>query len=193
LTTPSSLSTLLNRFGATDADSIVLSIKPPKKAPEKPPKFATALVSFKQIGDAFAAVCASGRTDRGLDRIEVGWAEGKEPEILCWLKKMGKLGGVETSKPVQEERSEKEQAQLPQVQTRRDSSVFSSFPESMVSLSLFSFRRSEAPSQPEIPPTLPSKTATVTGIDYESLTLMRLRQAEREKLERSIREQEGDA
>jgi len=35
-------------------------------------------------------------------------------------------------------------------------------------------------------------TSVTGGIDYESSTLMRLRQAERERLEREIREQEGD-
>lgn len=33
----------------------------------------------------------------------------------------------------------------------------------------------------------------VAGLDYESLTLMRLRQAERERLEREILEQEAES
>jgi DnaJ family protein C protein 17 len=37
----------------------------------------------------------------------------------------------------------------------------------------------------------PSTPATnLPGLDYESLTLMRMRQAEREKLEREIRQRE---
>lgn len=51
--------------------------------------------------------------------------------------------------------------------------------------------------QPETPQAVPKSLAAPTtstpGLDYESLTLMRLRQAERERLEREIREQEGDA
>ena len=91
LTTASSVSSQLSRFGEVDESSIVISMKPPKKTPTKPPKNATALVPFKQIGDAFAAVCASGRSDRGLAGVEVSWAEGKEPPILGWLRKQGKL------------------------------------------------------------------------------------------------------
>ena len=85
-----SLSALLTPFGALDDTSIVLSLKP---APPKKPKRVTALVPFKQIGGAFAAVCASGRAESGLGDIEVDWAEGKEPELIGWLKKMGQLGG----------------------------------------------------------------------------------------------------
>ncbi|KAF8889569.1 DnaJ domain-containing protein [Infundibulicybe gibba] len=172
LTTPSSIAALLSRFGPTDTDSIVLSLKAPKKAAtDAPPKYGTALVPFKQLGDAFAAVCASGT---GLGGIEVGWVGGKEPEILGWLKRMGKLGtpppapsAAKTGEGVGEKK-----AGLPQTQTRADSSSFSSFPASF----------------PNLPPKAEPNPA---GIDYESLTLMRLRHAERERLEREIREQEA--
>ena len=94
LSTPSAIASLLSQFGATDVDSIVLSLKASKKGQEdKKPKYGTALVPFKQIGDAFAAVCASGRAERGLEGVEITWVGGKEPQILGWLKKMGKLGG----------------------------------------------------------------------------------------------------
>jgi DnaJ homolog subfamily C member 17 len=96
LTSPSDCASVLARFGEVDESSIVLSLKPPKKAPTKPPKNGTALVPFKQIGDAFAAICASGRADRGLDGIEISWAGGKEPPILGWLKKQGKLDPAPT-------------------------------------------------------------------------------------------------
>lgn len=86
----SNLCALLTSFGPVDDSSIVLSLKP---APPKKPKRGTALVPFKQIGGAFAAVCASGRAESGLADIEVDWAEGKEPELIGWLKKMGQLGG----------------------------------------------------------------------------------------------------
>ena len=147
LTTAASLSGLLSTFGQTDAETIRILLKPPKKAPEKPAKFATAIAEFKQIGDAFAAVCASGREDRGLQGIQVYWAEGKEPQIIEWLKKRGVLGeavsqGGQRSPPMPV--------------------------------------KAEAASR-----------AALSGLDYESFTIMRLRQAEREKLEREIREREG--
>lgn len=177
LTTAESIAKLMSPFGPTDRDSIVLSLKSPKKNLGKPPKYGTALVPFKQIGDAFAAVCASGKPERGLDGIEVGWVGGKEPPILVWLKKIGKLGTpTPRTSDSGEQNGEKTKAGLPQMQTTADSSKYSSFPSSF----------------PDTP--VPTKKAEVTpaGIDYESLTLMRLRQAERERLEREIREEEAN-
>ncbi|KAJ7666017.1 hypothetical protein DFH06DRAFT_1040787 [Mycena polygramma] len=171
LTTPAALAALLAPFGATDADSIVISSKTPKKSADKPPKHTTALVPFKQIGDAFAAVCASGRADRGLDGIEVGWVGGKEPQILGWLKKMGKLS-AQPPPPASTPARTPGPAQLPQTAPSASASPFSSFPTSFPDL----------PSEPK---------AAAPGIDYEALTLMRLRQAERERLEREILEQEA--
>ncbi|RDX53789.1 DnaJ-domain-containing protein [Lentinus brumalis] len=153
----SSLGALLTPFGPLDDTSIVLSLKP---APPKKPKRVTALVPFKQIGGAFAAVCASGRADSGLGDIEVAWAEGKEPELIGWLKKMGQLGGegAAAGKPASD-------------------TAFSSFPSTFPDLS-------GAPPQPSAPTGVP-------GLDYESLTLMRMRQAERARIEREIREREA--
>ncbi|KAF9467843.1 DnaJ domain-containing protein, partial [Collybia nuda] len=172
LTTAVSIATLLAPFGPIDTESIVISLKAAKKAQDKPPKYGTALVPFKQIGHAFAAVCASRKAERGLNEIDVGWVGGKEPAILGWLKKMGKIGAPPPTS------SEKNEAvgQLPQTQTASNPSTFSSFPTSF----------------PDIP--APSTTPAVAplGLDYESLTLLRLRQAERERLEREIREQEGE-
>lgn len=68
-------------------------------------KFGTALVPFKRIGDAFAAVCASGVKERGLEGIEIVWAANsrEEPELITWLKNNGKLGvssqGVKDQEP----------------------------------------------------------------------------------------------
>jgi len=98
LTTPESLATLLKPFGRTDTDSIVLSIKTKtskkKKSSSDEVKLGTALVPFKRIGDAFAAVCASGVRERGLEGIQISWAGngGGEPELIGWLKRYGKLG-----------------------------------------------------------------------------------------------------
>ncbi|KAF7370775.1 Pre-mRNA-splicing factor cwf23 [Mycena sanguinolenta] len=172
LTTQAALAALLAPFGATDTESIVISSKPPKKSPDKPAKHTTALVPFKQIGDAFAAVCASGRADKGMDGIEAGWVGGKEPEILVWLKKMGKLSAQPLPPPTSQQTPST--AQLPQTAPAASSSPFSSFPASFPDLSSTSEPKAAAP-----------------GVDYEALTLMRLRQAERERLEREILEQEA--
>ena len=75
-------------FGPVDQDSIVLSMKPPKKAAHKPPKYASAAVPFKTIADAHAAVCASRRADRGLDEFEIVWMGGSEPAVWSWAERM---------------------------------------------------------------------------------------------------------
>jgi DnaJ family protein C protein 17 len=146
LTTAAALSSLLASFGPTDSGSIVLSLKPPKKAPHKPPKYGTALVPFEQIGDAFSAVCASGRSKSGLEGIEVGWAEGKEPQILGWLRMMGKLNTPAIPQETPSAPSNEDmKAHMPQAQVKPGNSPFSSFPESFVSLlslSLFPLLRS---------------------------------------------------
>lgn len=98
LTTPESLAALLGPFGKTDTDSIVLSIKTKASKKKKPSpdevKLGTALIPFKRIGDAFAAVCASGLKERGLEGVQISWAgnSGGEPDLICWLKRHGKLG-----------------------------------------------------------------------------------------------------
>ncbi|KAF8637915.1 hypothetical protein AX17_002537 [Amanita inopinata Kibby_2008] len=189
LTTPSAIASLLSSFGSIDADSIVLSLKASKKStPEdKKPKYGTALVPFKQIGNAFAAVCATGKPERGLAGVEITWVGGKEPQILGWLKKMGKLGGPpQINNPTQDYKpsesstdSQNQRASSPQAKMRRSGAgtgSFSSFPSTFPDLSK--------------PPQVPTFNANIPGLDYESLTLMRLRQAEREKLEREIRQQE---
>lgn len=130
LTTSEAIAKLMSSFGQTDTDSIVLSLKAPKKALNKPAKFGTALVPFKQIGDAFAAVCASGKPEQGLEGIEVGWVGGKEPPILVWLKKMGMLGTPPP--PPAPSQSQNTKAGLPQTQTTADASAFSTFPTSFV-------------------------------------------------------------
>lgn len=53
---------------------------------------ATALVPFRTIGGAFAAVCASKQSRNGLAGCEISWAGGKEPPIVQWLRRIGKLG-----------------------------------------------------------------------------------------------------
>ena len=145
LTTPTAISTFLSRFGPTDESSIVLSLSLKNKTstkPDKTPKTGSALVPFKQIGNAFAAVCASGRKELGMDGVKVTWVNGKEPAILGWLRKMGKLGGIGAGTGTQKQPVSPSsmdagiKAELPQNKTRDSSSApFSSFPSSFVSFS----------------------------------------------------------
>ncbi|KAG8705662.1 hypothetical protein FRC09_002819 [Ceratobasidium sp. 395] len=154
LTTVSAIASQLAVFGPVDTEAIVLSIKPNKKQPEKPPKFATALVPFEKAGDAYACYCSAGKAERGLDGVEISWVAGEEPEIIRWLRTQGKpISSSATS----------EKADAP----------FSSFPTSF-------------PSQDSSVP-----TPTAPALDFESITLMRMRQMERERLEREILEQEA--
>lgn len=190
LTTPESISSILSPFGTVDTGDILVSLKP---APPKKPKRGIALVPFKQIGDAFAVVCASGREERGLKDVEVSWAEGKEPELIGWLKKMGKLGSGR-----QEKKTDSGAHSPPSLKTPADSASdtpFSSFPSTFVSLFLRLTRNVAYCSyllQPDFSePTLTRPETSVPGLDYEALTLMRMRQAERERLEREIREQDA--
>ena len=82
LTTPGALQTFMSStFGPVDGDSIVLSMKSPKKK-------VIAAVPFKTISDAHAAVCASHRADRGLDEFEITWMIGSEPAVWSWAERM---------------------------------------------------------------------------------------------------------
>ena len=58
-------------------------------------------------------------------------------------------------------------------------------------MKLFTYQWSFQSFDPTESPTNPPLKAP--ELDYESITLMRLRQAERERLEREIREQEAEA
>jgi DnaJ family protein C protein 17 len=202
LTTPSSLKSLLSPFGTTDEALTFLSLKPPKKSPDKPAKYATAVVPFNRIGDAFAAVCASGREERGLKGIEIGWAgdKGKEPEIIGWLRRNGQLGG-ERRPEVSLSPVDGVKGDTPQSKTRpSDTLAYSSFPSSFVRpyhhiiISFIKLTLLIQPNLPTSPPSPPQSAKPVAaGLDYESLTLMRMRQAERERLEREILEQEANS
>ena len=141
LTTPANLATLLAPFGAVDEASIKLILKP---APPKKPKRVIALVPFKQIGGAFAAVCASGRAESGLQDVEIGWAEDKEPELIAWLKRKGQLGGDSSTKHGVEGADGSPQSipqptpaaatpsHTPAASTSSSSTPFSSFPSTFV-------------------------------------------------------------
>jgi DnaJ homolog subfamily C member 17 len=221
-------------FGPVDKHSIVLSIKPPKKAAHKPPKYATAAVPFKTVADAHAAVCASGRADRGLEDFEINWMGGCEPAVWSWSERMLRLKEEErrkaaaaaaagepkpkvTGEPTVTPAGGVGASQGGLAQTSGDHSVpnatsqFSSFPPSFVRISspwfivdlpdvfvdpaffvfVFAFARTLV--QSGVPPSLLSSTPQLSapGIDFESAVLMRMRKAERERLEREIRESEA--
>ncbi|KAF9051567.1 DnaJ domain-containing protein [Panaeolus papilionaceus] len=163
LTTTTAISNLLSRFGETDTESIVLSLKGSKKHPDAPPKNGTALVPFKQIASAFAAVCASGIEEQGLEGLEISWLGGSEPKIIAWLKRMGHLGKASTSS-----------IPTPNVDSQKSTTIPSSGSDS------------------KGPQDDPFSTFPSTFVYFESLTLMRLRQAERERLEKEILEQEAN-
>lgn len=175
LTTPESLAALLEPFGKIDTDSIVLSIKTKaskkKKSSSDEVKLGTALIPFRRIGDAFAAVCASGLKERGLEGVQISWAgnSGGEPELIGWLKRHGKLGAP----------SEAAKEQKP----------LGSSPH-LVSLYVGRLDLRSDTWYKGTPFSIPAPTS-VPGLDYESLTLMRMREAERARLEREILEQEA--
>jgi len=143
LSTPQSISAFLSRFGATDESLTVLSTNLKGKTGVKPPKMASALVPFKRIGDAFAAVCASEKKDIGMTGVKVNWAKGEEPAILGWLRKMGKLSNASSTNAVAKDfssslppQSRQETAEPLQNQTENSSDPFSSFPSTVVCLPL---------------------------------------------------------
>ncbi|OAX32589.1 DnaJ-domain-containing protein [Rhizopogon vinicolor AM-OR11-026] len=168
LSTASALAAHLRRFGEIDAGSVVMSqkVKKPKKSKGQAEGdiMVTALVPFNQLGAAFGVVSsAASLKEQGMD---VAWAGGSEPPILSWLRERGELGGTAPKRP-----------KSSQTTPASDGTTFSSFPSSF-------------PSFDEAPAPQPPPVATV-GIDYESLTLLRMREAERARLEKEILEAEA--
>ncbi|KAG8848540.1 hypothetical protein FRB96_001067 [Tulasnella sp. 330] len=162
----------MQTFGAVDMPSFVLSLKANRKNPSKPPKTATALVPFAKIVEAFSAVMASGRKEKGLNTVEICWVEGQEPALVTWLKDYGQLGTPMGGR----ERGAGDRAAGTSTSPVREtgSLQFSSFTDDLST--------NPQPLKP-VPP--------ASGLDFESLTSMRMRQAERERLEREILEAEA--
>ncbi|KAI6043972.1 DnaJ domain-containing protein [Pisolithus marmoratus] len=190
LNTPSALAAHFQRFGATDEDAIVLSVKAKKSGKKHKPStpdrnfsdglgdtgmLVNALVTFTQIGAAFGAVSSSPKLrEQGM---EVTWAGGSEPPILQWLRDRGKLGG-RTSSPGPQAATFDAATTTSRHSNLPDGSKFSTFPSTFPS----TFHSSPPPS---------AATATSNPMDYESLTLLRMREAERARLEREILEAEA--
>ncbi|KAG2111945.1 uncharacterized protein F5147DRAFT_684913, partial [Suillus discolor] len=166
LSTASALTTHLRRYGEIDEGTAVMSQKTKKSKKSKGlvdgEMIVTALVSFNQLGAAFAVVSsAESLKERGMD---VAWAGGSEPPILGWLRKRGALGGPAANR-----------AEPFPTKPTPEGTTFGSFPSS------FS----------DVPPPLPPPPAAKARIDYESLTLLRMREAERARLEKEILEAEA--
>ncbi|KAG2073118.1 DnaJ-domain-containing protein [Suillus decipiens] len=166
LSTAFALAAHLRQYGEIDEGTVVMSQKAKKskrKGHADGEMMVTALVPFNQLVAAFAVVSsAESLKDRGMD---VAWAGGSEPPILGWLRERGELGGGVAK-----------QAEPLQTNAVPDGTAFSSFPSSF-------------PAFDGVAPPPPS--ATKAGIDYESLTLLRMREAERARLEKEILEAEA--
>ncbi|KAG0706912.1 hypothetical protein DFH29DRAFT_797586 [Suillus ampliporus] len=168
LSTAFALAAHLRRYGDIDEGTVVMSQKAKKSKKSKGlvdgEMIVTALVPFNQLGAAFAVVSsAESLKDRGMD---VAWAGGSEPPILGWLRERGELGG-----------SAPKRAEPPQTKAAPEGKTFSSFPSSF-------------PAFDNVPPP-PPPAAVKAGMDYESLTLLRMREAERARLEKEILEAEA--
>ncbi|KAH9050265.1 DnaJ-domain-containing protein [Lactarius hengduanensis] len=174
LTTVDSLHAFMtSAFGPVDKDNI---------AEHKSPKHATAAVRFGKIADAHAAVCASGRADRGLEHFDIKWVGGSEPAVWSWSERMLKLKQGRKAPGEEKDGGGVPTPSLAGAGTNgvpggqpADGSQFSSFPSSF----------SDAPQLSSVP------QHSVPGIDFESAVLMRMRQAERARLEREILEKEA--
>ncbi|KAG1865545.1 hypothetical protein DFJ58DRAFT_864754, partial [Suillus subalutaceus] len=182
LSTAFALAAHLRRYGEIDEGMVVMSQKAKKSKKSKGLMIVTALVPFNQLGAAFAVVSsAESLKDRGM---EVAWAGGSEPPILGWLRERGELGG-----------SAAKRVELLPTKTAPEGTTFNSFPSSFVglvdSVNLFKsliFLFGKPAFDDVAPPPPPTVKA---GMDYESLTLLRMREAERARLEKEILEAEA--
>ncbi|KAL5480694.1 hypothetical protein ACEPAI_9634 [Sanghuangporus weigelae] len=134
------------------------------KAPTKSPKSGIALVPFRQVRDALLLYVL----------VDIERGEGRDPPILGWLKRKGTLATQIPTSDEQERnpsspKTGKTEALLANLSKSSKLPLFSSFPESFIYMSASS-----------------KATPAATGLDYESLTLMRLRRAEHERPELEI-------
>ncbi|KAG8840778.1 hypothetical protein FRB91_005681 [Serendipita sp. 411] len=165
LTDESSIATLLGQFGSIDQSLIKLSVKPPKGKPNAPPKFATAVVIFKKVEGAFGAVGASGQEARNLRDVEVTWLGGEEPEYVKKLRESGIL----------KEKEHRGSSPTPSPSAPSKMSDKSSSTTQHISMSTTSVRENPQ-----------SLSLSGSDINFESVILMRMRQAERDRLAREL-------
>ncbi|CCA78021.1 hypothetical protein PIIN_08914 [Serendipita indica DSM 11827] len=156
---------ILRQFGQIDESSITLTIKPPKNKPNKPPKFATAIAIFRKIEGSFGAVESSGQEARGLKDVEITWLSGEEPEPVRQLRSTGILGGRSgTSGPTTKVE-----------RTDNSSTAATAAPSASHPTSSSRDSASTKPGEGRL---------SGAGINFESAILMRMRQAERDRLNR---------
>jgi DnaJ family protein C protein 17 len=163
LSTAFALAAHLRRYGEIDEGTVVMSQKAKKSKKSK------GLVDGEMIVTALvpfnqlgAAFAVVSSAESLKDRgMDVAWAGGSEPPILGWLRKRGELGGPTAKR----------------TEPAPEGTTFSSFPST--------FPAFDEAAPPPPPP------AAKAGMDYESLTLLRMREAERARLEKEILEAEA--
>ncbi|EJD49738.1 DnaJ-domain-containing protein [Auricularia subglabra TFB-10046 SS5] len=170
LATPAALASHLSQFGTLDTP--VVSLKPAKKKHPDGPMNVTAVVHFSRIEDAHAAVSASKSAAKGLADVEVSWAAGAEPEALSKLKEQWKHPKPAPAAPPVASAEDDDILQRARAFGRGPAAA-SSFP---------SF---------ETPVSEPAQLQGSGGLDFESVTLLRMREMERARLEQQIREEEA--
>jgi DnaJ homolog subfamily C member 17 len=89
---------VLKPFGPIDESCVMFTLKTPKDKPNAPSKFATAIVVFEKVEDAFGAVGAAGQESRGMKNVDILWAKGEEPERIKALRERGLLGAGSQSR-----------------------------------------------------------------------------------------------
>ena len=190
LSTAAAVESLLSQFGALDTPVLALKARKSKKAASSSSDAvqATAVVHFDRIEHAHAAVCASNDKKRGFEGIEITWAGGAEPAILAQLKSQWSAASAstETSKP----------PSVAPVSASIAAPAGTGGGEDDILARLRAF--SSQPSTTATPDFTSTKSTTTTapasdssGLDVESVTLLRMRAMERAKLEAQIRDEEA--
>ncbi|KAG1802240.1 uncharacterized protein HD556DRAFT_1336026 [Suillus plorans] len=164
LSTASALTAHLQRYGEIDEGTVVMSQKAKKSKKSKGVVDGEMIVTALVPFNQLGAAFAVVSSAESLKErgMDVAWAGGSEPPILGWLRERGELGGPAVNRT----------EPLPTKPTP-EGTTFGSFPSSF----------------PDVAP--PPPPAAKAGIDYESLTLLRMREAERARLEKEILEAEA--
>jgi DnaJ family protein C protein 17 len=124
---------LLKPFGPVDESCVIFTLKAPKDKPNVPPKFATAIIVFKRVEDAFGVVGATGQESRGMKNVDISWAKGEEPENIKSLRERGLLGTGPRPNGTHKQGSEVRTNGFPSTSTGFDVSA-STFPSSQSSV-----------------------------------------------------------
>ncbi|KAL7276299.1 hypothetical protein RUND412_000713 [Rhizina undulata] len=174
------LQRIFSRFGKID-DCVVVN-KAASKTGEKEKKFKTGLLVFESIVGAHAAVHDSLST-KGEDFKsfkDVVWASGKEPDISNLPSSASSSG---KHKPARVSPPKQTSWTPPNVGAKSNTKSGSSRAPSFASFSTAMGGSKQSPF---------AKSASADNSDYESITLMRMRAAEKAKIEAQIRKQEEE-